>query len=54
MAVVAIVFSSAVPIEPPSCWPVLSVADATPASEDRTPQVPAFIADGTVSPRPRP
>jgi hypothetical protein len=48
------VFSSAVPIEPPICCPVLMVADATPASEGCTPKVPVLIADGIVSPRPAP
>ena len=31
-AVVAIVFRNAVPIEPPTCWQLLTVAEATPAS----------------------
>jgi hypothetical protein len=32
VALAAIVFSSEVPIEPPSCCPVLTEAEATPAS----------------------
>src|ERR1700691_886452 len=53
-ALVAIVLSSAVPMEPPSCWPTLSVADATPASLGATPKVPVFIDGGIERPMPAP
>ncbi|SLA06504.1 Uncharacterised protein [Mycobacteroides abscessus subsp. abscessus] len=36
-AVAAIVFSSAVPMAPPTCCEVLTMADATPASRGSTP-----------------
>src|SRR3984957_14448078 len=48
------VFSSAVPIEPPSCWPVLTDAEATPVSCGRTPYVPVLNAVENISPMPRP
>ncbi len=38
------VFSSEVPTEPPSIWPTVTVADATPASCGATPNVPVLIA----------
>ena len=38
-ALAAIVLSSAVPTEPPTCWIVLTVADATPESLASTPRV---------------
>ena len=31
-ALAKIVLSSAVPIEPPTCWPTLTIAEAMPAS----------------------
>jgi hypothetical protein len=34
-----IVLSRAVPIDPPICWAVLTVAEATPASLRSTPRV---------------
>jgi regulatory LuxR family protein len=43
-----------VPIDPPICWPVLSVAEATPASCGATPNVPVFIDGAIVKPKPRP
>ena len=54
MALAATVFSSEVPIEPPSCCPVLTVAEATPASCGATPNVPVFIDGAIVKPKPRP
>ena len=53
-ALVAMVLSSAVPIEPPSCWPTLSVAEATPASFAATPKVPVLKPGATDMPRPAP
>ena len=46
--------SSEVPMEPPSCWPVLTVAEATPASRGATPYVPVLNAVENISPSPRP
>ena len=48
------VLSRAVPIEPPSCWPTFSVAEATPASDGATPNVPVFIEGGIDRPMPAP
>jgi len=52
-ALAKIVLSSAVPIEPPICCPVLSVAEATPASCGGTPNVAVFIDGAMVKPRPQ-
>ena len=52
VALATSVFSSAVPIEPPSCWPTLIVAEATPASYGATPYVPVFTAGAITSPTP--
>ena len=41
-------------MEPPSCWPTLSVAEATPASLGATPKVPVFMAGGSDRPTPAP
>src|ERR1700689_5493005 len=49
-----IVLSRDVPIEPPTCWPVLSVAEAAPASCGATPNVPVFIDGAVVKPKPSP
>jgi hypothetical protein len=46
--------NTAVPIGPPICWAVLTIADATPASWDLTPLVAAFCAGPKISPNPRP
>ena len=43
-ALAASVLSSAVPIEPPICWLVLTIAEATPASRRSTPSVAVLIA----------
>ena len=53
-ALEASVLSSAVPIEPPICWPVLTIAEATPASRGSTPSVAVLIAGAMIRPRPRP
>src|SRR3954447_309731 len=53
-ALAKIVFRSEVPIEAPSCWPTLTVADATPASCGATPKMPVLIAGATTRPRPSP
>src|ERR1700743_1041984 len=47
-------FSSEVPIEAPSCWPTLRVAEATPASCGATPKVPALMAGANTRPAPIP
>ncbi|MGH3195520.1 MAG: hypothetical protein ACRDNT_06210, partial [Streptosporangiaceae bacterium] len=39
-ALAKMVFSRETPMEPPSCWPTVTVADATPASRGATPNVP--------------
>jgi hypothetical protein len=44
-AATAIVFRNAVPIEPPTCRQLFTVAEATPASSARTPSV-AVLIDG--------
>ena len=41
-------------MEPPSCWPTLRVAEATPASSGATPNVPVFIDGGMDRPMPAP
>src|SRR5215831_15963812 len=46
------VFNSAVPTEAPSCWPTVTVADATPASCGATPKVPVLIAGAITRPTP--
>jgi len=51
-AAVNSVFSSEVPMDAPSCWPTLTVAEATPASCGATPKVPVLI-DGAIT-RPMP
>ena len=53
-AAAKIVFSSEVPTEAPSCWPTVTVADATPASCGATPNVPVLIAGAITMPRPIP
>ena len=47
-AVAEIVLSSAVPIDPPICWAVLTNAEATLVSELRTPNV-ALDIDGAMT-----
>jgi hypothetical protein len=54
VALAAIVLSSEVPIDPPSCCPVLTEAEATPASWGATPYVPAFSAVENMKPMPMP
>jgi hypothetical protein len=46
--------NTAVPIDPPICWAVLSIADAMPASWDWPPLVAAFCAGPKIGPHPRP
>ena len=53
-AAAKMLFSSEVPIEAPSCWPTLRVAEATPASYGATPNVPALIAGANTMPMPIP
>ena len=48
------VFSSAVPSEPPICCEVLTIAEATPASCASIPVVARFIAGMNAVPSPRP
>src|SRR6266567_2640340 len=48
------VFSSDVPTEPPSIWPTVTVAAATPASCGATPKVPVLIAVAITMPTPIP
>jgi len=50
----ASVLSSAVPIEPPICCIVFTIAEATPASLGSTPKVAVAIAALKTSPRPKP
>ena len=47
IALAKMVFSSDVPTEPPSIWPTVTVAAATPASCGATPKVPVLIAVAT-------
>ncbi len=54
MAAAKMVFSSEVPTEPPSIWPTVRVAEATPASCGATPNVPALIAGANTMPMPIP
>ncbi len=54
VAEAAIVFSSAVPIAPPTCCEVLTIAEATPASRGSTPVVARDIAGMNAVPMPRP
>lgn len=53
-ALLARVLSRAVPMEPPTCWDVFTVAEATPASSSLTPAVAMFIAGAMMRPKPRP
>ena len=46
--------SSAVPIEPPTCWEVLTIAEATPASRGGTPWVAVANDGAMVRPKPIP
>ena len=46
--------NTAAPIDPPICWAVLTIADASPAAWDLTPLVAAFCAGPKISPHPRP
>jgi len=49
-AVAASVFSRAVLIEPPTCWLVLVMADATPANWRSTPRVAVCMEAGMIVP----
>jgi hypothetical protein len=53
-ALAKMVFSSDVPTEPPSIWPTVTVAAATPASWGATPKVPVLIAGAITIPMPTP
>ena len=53
-ALIDSVVSRAVPMEPPTCWVVLTIADATPDCWGRMPRVARFIAGARTSPRPAP
>ncbi|KQN39194.1 hypothetical protein ASE87_15470 [Frigoribacterium sp. Leaf44] len=46
--------SSAVPIDPPTCWLVLTMAEATPAWPRSTPSVAVWIDAGMIEPMPKP
>ena len=48
------VLSSAVPMEPPTCWLVLIIAEATPASSCWTAEVAPWKAVDIAPPSPRP
>ena len=52
VVVAAIVFSSAVPIEPPTCWAVCTTALATPASSWLTPTRATLVVDMKTKPMP--
>ncbi len=54
VAEAAMVFSRAVPIAPPTCCEVLTIAEATPASRGWTPWVARDIAGMNAVPMPRP
>ena len=47
-ALAKMVLSRETPMEPPSCWPTVTVADATPASRGATPNVPVLM-DGAIT-----
>ena len=42
------------PIEPPTCWLVLTIAEATPANDRSTPRVADCIEAGMIEPMPKP
>src|ERR1700745_242098 len=46
--------STAVPIAPPICWLVLTIAEPTPASSSGTPAVAVAMAGAKVIPTPKP
>jgi len=46
--------NTAVPIDPPICWAVFTIADATPASPGETALVAAFCTGPKIIPNPRP
>jgi len=48
------VFSREVPTEPPSIWPTVTVAEASPASWGATPKVPVLIIGAITMPMPIP
>src|SRR5829696_569901 len=50
----ASVLSSAVPTDPPTCWDVLTIAEATPLSRGATPRVAVAIDAAMIAPKPRP
>jgi hypothetical protein len=54
VALAKIVLSSAVPTEPPTCWEVLTIAEATPASDPSMPSVAVLNAGAKMQPIPRP
>ena len=53
-ALAAMVLSSAVPIDPPTCWLVFTIAEATPAKCPSTPSVAVWIDAGTIKPMANP
>ena len=53
-ALAKIELSSAVPIEPPTCCIVLTIAEATPVSARSTPNVAVWKAGGKMLPMPMP
>ena len=52
-AVAAAVARTARPMEPPTCWPTFSVADAIPASVSRTPVTAVMVMGTKMNPTPR-
>jgi hypothetical protein len=54
IAVAVSELTTAVPIDPPICCAVFTIADATPASWTSTPLVAAFCTGPKISPNPRP
>ena len=54
VAVTAIVESRAVPIDPPTCWETLTMAEATPLSLSAMPSVAVAMAGAKINPKPKP
>jgi len=54
VALSAIVLSAEVPMDPPTCCIVLTMADATPESSRRTPAVAVLMAGAMIMPKPSP
>ena len=52
VTVAAIVPRTAIPIEPPSCWPTFRRAELNPDSLGETPATATIVVDTKISPRP--